>query len=107
MQLNSYSKKMSELKTLKDIDFKLCEELREIDTVEVNRLLRQEAIKWVKSRDIHKTSGQISFIKFFNLTEEDINSHQGKESSSKNFYTFDKPDDSPSGDLKEADDEIN
>lgn len=55
---------MSELKTLKDMEngFKVVG-IRE---------LRQEAIKWVKSKNIHKTSGQISFIKFFNLTEEDM-----------------------------------
>ena len=70
---------MTELRTLKDI----CEEGHTTYCVEL-RLLKQEAIKWVKSQELNEWVAKpvplrisLNWIKhFFNLTSEDLN---GKE----------------------------
>ena len=54
------------LKTLKDIGLETCILKRE---------LREEAIKWVKKRNLHhhmNCDAKICWLKFFNITEEDL-----------------------------------
>jgi len=76
---------MTELKTLKDIDRCLdCDVKEDNERCVDYEDLRQEAIKWIKQkrkdflnefpivpRELHKRVGE-DFIKFFNLTEEDL-----------------------------------
>ncbi len=58
---------MTELKTLKDIEYNGCwEEPEEVDKKDI----KQEAIKWYHRSDDNKHK----FIReFFNITEEDLN----------------------------------
>ncbi len=62
---------MSELKTLKDMEYQgrpyLIPELVSMD------LLRQEAIKWFKKSDRYaEADWRMMFYDFFNLTEEEL-----------------------------------
>ncbi len=55
------------LKTLKDIPNVAPRILKD--------LIKQEAIKWVKERNLHhhqNCDAKICWLKFFNLTEEDL-----------------------------------
>jgi hypothetical protein len=74
-----------ELKTLKDIFKELDREIAGVDYwmsafLSLNRELKQEAIKWVKTcgclkkgfRSDFSCSGCDRFVRFFNITEEDL-----------------------------------
>ena len=73
---------MTELKTLKDLkDWPMSEEDvyafsrgKFFDTFILKKQLKQEAIKWVKSKQFNQREPLDSqdWIKFFNLTEEDL-----------------------------------
>ena len=64
---------MSKLKTLKD--FENSEEKWLGYDFVLTHVLREEAIKWVKERNIHhhqNCDAKITLLKFFNITEEDL-----------------------------------
>lgn len=77
---------MTELKTLKDIDFNYSKDWLENMTVNkhVQQIIRQEAIKWVKAcKNCYKENGKlrygkhvcigcVRFVRFFDITEEDL-----------------------------------
>ena len=87
------NKNMTELKTLKDLEFETMvfdnredEENTDADSMNIVEVeeIKQEAIKWVKfwsntrlksksKSDIHRLEHKIdAFTNFFNLTEEDL-----------------------------------
>jgi hypothetical protein len=78
---------MTELKTLKDLDFEECmyNTIPAIDEEKIQNLLRQEAIKWIKwlfeeakksKPDSHEEQCAAAqahiLIQFFNISEEDL-----------------------------------
>ena len=74
---------MSDLKTLKDLDFVKRMQFEdswhfiEFDTEDLKEL-KAEAVNWVKSDDWEKLNRKQIFMRFFNLTEEDLKEVQGE-----------------------------
>ena len=68
------------LKTLKDLDWLLWRDKKDVDSMEDELIhiqeLKAEAVKWVKvyRKDGNSLSKQIAeeFMEFFNITEEDL-----------------------------------
>ena len=60
---------MTELKTLKDLQLHSCDTCDE----DVNKqIMKQEAIKWAKKIRYVDRFEVMMFMKFFNLTEDDL-----------------------------------
>ena len=64
---------MTELKTLKDIEFVDYTYQGNCDEEDVREKIKQEAIKWVQKLHILREDNVVIWIKqFFNITEEDL-----------------------------------
>ena len=64
---------MTKLKTLKDLDLNY-EDIWDWNKGTPQDILKKEAIKWVKEANKEKRLVmQWDFMKFFNITEEDLN----------------------------------